>query len=647
MKKLKLNICVLLSLFSAVNAQTLQHIDDMDWDFGNVLQGNDPSPENCLLITWHKGSRNTLTEEIYFPANWLDFFPHRIFSANPGDTVYTIVTAHTKNLSVGSYSDTLYAYTTLNDRIIAMHYGIIKVNILPNSEAGINVSEIEMETKQQNAANSGFTITNNGTEKLYYEILFGALNSGAEKQMKSVIAVPKNSLEKQAIPMTVPEGSLLKDYRISVNPERISAFKKSLSTPCAATNELAGNDTLILDDGNNLPDAFLGWNNNQSFIWTNVFELDDYEFQLEKIQFYMKTEQASSNSIYVGVATGGSMLVEGTVSFGLSAGGAWFTINLNPIQFKPWEIFHISLANLSTNIGFPAGADKNAAVPGKSYFWNYGTNSLDSLSKVTGYKNGAFLIRAIGTKKYISEGKPVAVANVSPTEVTIGETVIFDASRSFDNNGQIVSYKWFLGDGFTSDKSIETHSFSTDSTYVYFLTVTDNEGNIGQSSGEIVVLPPPYSLKCSPQKGVVEVGGSQQVLVSFNPNNLEEGNYTGTLKIKTNGGNFEIPVNIIVDYSVAVQSANLVVHGEYALFQNYPNPFNKTTTIEYLIPREQIVSLKLFDFFGKEVAVLVDEKKPAGKHEVNFTTNNLSPGIYFYKFQAGTFSDIKKLLLKK
>jgi hypothetical protein len=135
--------------------------------------------------------------------------------------------------------------------------------------------------------------------------------------------------------------------------------------------------------------------------------------------------------------------------------------------------------------------------------------------------------------------------------------------------------------------------------------------------------------------------------MSFNPNNLEEGNYTGTLKIKTNGGNFEIPVSITVGDSVAVQVEDLVAPWKYELFQNYPNPFYKTTTIKYLIPDEQSVSLKVFDIFGKEVAVLVNEKKPAGKHEVYFTANSLSPGIYFYRIKAGTFSDIKKLLLKK
>jgi hypothetical protein len=135
--------------------------------------------------------------------------------------------------------------------------------------------------------------------------------------------------------------------------------------------------------------------------------------------------------------------------------------------------------------------------------------------------------------------------------------------------------------------------------------------------------------------------------MSFNPNNLEEGNYSGTLKIKTNGGNFEIPVSITVGDSVAVKIADFVAHKQYELFQNYPNPFDKTTAIKYLIPDEQSVSLKVFDIFGKEVAVLVDEKKPAGEHEVNFTANNLSPGIYFYKIQAGTFSDFRKLLLKK
>ncbi len=645
--KLKLITCSLLLLFSAANAQTLKHIDDMDWDFGNVLQGNNPSPENCLLKSWHKGSRNTLTGEIYSPANWLDFFPYRIFSVNPGDTVYTIVTAQTKNLAVGSYSDTLFTYGSLNDEVISIHYGIIKVNIVPNSEAGVNLSEIEMETSQQNAANSELVITNKGNEKLYYEIVMGALNSGEENNTKSMISIPENSIEKQAIPISAAKDPSFKDYRISVNPERISAFKKFPLNLGAATNESAGNDTIILDDGNNVPDNFLGWNNNESFIWSNIFKLDDYEFQLEKIQFYMRTEQATSNDVYVVVGSGDSTLVEGTASFGLSSGGAWYTINLNPIQFKTWDIFHITLANQSTTIGYPAGADKNGNVPGNSYFWNYSTNSLDSLSKVTGYENGAFLIRAIGTKKYLNEGKPVAVASVTPTEVAIGETVTFDASQSFDDDGQIVSYQWFLGDGFISDKSVETHSFLKDSSYVYFLTVTDNEGNIGQSSGEIVVLPPPYDLKCSPKKGVVDVGGSQQVVVSFNPNNLEEGNYTGVLKIKTNGGNFEIPVNLIVEDSVAVQTADLLANGEYKLLQNYPNPFNKTTTIKYSIPVEQIVSLKVFDIFGREIAVLVNEKKPAGKHEVNFTANNLSSGIYLYKIQAGAFTEIRKFLLKK
>jgi Secretion system C-terminal sorting domain len=85
----------------------------------------------------------------------------------------------------------------------------------------------------------------------------------------------------------------------------------------------------------------------------------------------------------------------------------------------------------------------------------------------------------------------------------------------------------------------------------------------------------------------------------------------------------------------------------FSLLQNYPNPFNPSTTINYQIPTSGMVSIKVYDVLGKEVATLVNEEKPAGSYEANFNAANLSSGIYFYKIQSGSFIETKKMILLK
>jgi hypothetical protein len=93
---------------------------------------------------------------------------------------------------------------------------------------------------------------------------------------------------------------------------------------------------------------------------------------------------------------------------------------------------------------------------------------------------------------------------------------------------------------------------------------------------------------------------------------------------------------------------------EYALEQNYPNPFNPGTTIRYQLPKDGLVTLKIYDILGSEIATLVNEEKIAGKYEVNFDASNLASGVYVYriaiqsgKLQAGEFVNSKKMILLK
>jgi len=100
-----------------------------------------------------------------------------------------------------------------------------------------------------------------------------------------------------------------------------------------------------------------------------------------------------------------------------------------------------------------------------------------------------------------------------------------------------------------------------------------------------------------------------------------------------------------------VEAEGDIILKDFHLSQNYPNPFNPTTTISYAIPQTANVTLNVYDVLGNEIATLVNEEKPSGSYEIEFSTGlihqTLSSGIYFYRLQAGDFVDTKKMLLLK
>ena len=85
----------------------------------------------------------------------------------------------------------------------------------------------------------------------------------------------------------------------------------------------------------------------------------------------------------------------------------------------------------------------------------------------------------------------------------------------------------------------------------------------------------------------------------------------------------------------------------YAVYQNYPNPFNPTTSISFDIPSRSVVSLKVFDLLGREVSTIVSGELQAGRYTRQWNATDISSGVYFYRLQAGAYSETKKLLLLK
>jgi hypothetical protein len=86
---------------------------------------------------------------------------------------------------------------------------------------------------------------------------------------------------------------------------------------------------------------------------------------------------------------------------------------------------------------------------------------------------------------------------------------------------------------------------------------------------------------------------------------------------------------------------------EYRLDQNYPNPFNPSTTIAYQVGKTGNVRLAVYDLLGREVAVLVNERKNAGSYEARFDASTLATGLYLYRVTADGFVQAKKMLLVK
>jgi|WetSurMetagenome_2_1015567.scaffolds.fasta_scaffold58942_1 hypothetical protein len=96
-----------------------------------------------------------------------------------------------------------------------------------------------------------------------------------------------------------------------------------------------------------------------------------------------------------------------------------------------------------------------------------------------------------------------------------------------------------------------------------------------------------------------------------------------------------------------IKSNNSEIPSKYTLSQNYPNPFNPTTSIKFSIPNSGLVTLKVYDILGREIAELVNQVKSAGTYIVDYNASKLTSGIYFYKLEVNDFIAVKKMVLIK
>ncbi len=181
-------------------------------------------------------------------------------------------------------------------------------------------------------------------------------------------------------------------------------------------------------------------------------------------------------------------------------------------------------------------------------------------------------------------------------------------------------------------------------------TTETEVSNYGFGVERTTPFPPPY------QGGGGEAGGGWEKIgfvegsgnsnavkhYSFLDSKLVSGlEYYYRLKQIDTDGQYEYSNEVSVTLSIDT----------YNLYQNYPNPFNPTTTINFSLPEEAFVKLKIWDILGNEIAVLVNERLSPGNYEAIFNISStrgvVTSGVYFYSLEAGGFSLRKKMIIIK
>jgi bacillopeptidase F len=166
---------------------------------------------------------------------------------------------------------------------------------------------------------------------------------------------------------------------------------------------------------------------------------------------------------------------------------------------------------------------------------------------------------------------------------------------------------------------------------------------------------PVFWLLVDPASGFVLEGESDNITVTFDATELEEGEYLGQIIINSNDANnptVTAPCTLTVSDVVGIEESDVSIPSSFGLDQNYPNPFNPITDVSFALPVKANVTLVVYDLLGRRVQTLVSGEMDAGYHTVTWNGRDssgkpVSSGIYFYRIDTGEFSMARKMIMLK
>jgi FG-GAP repeat/Secretion system C-terminal sorting domain len=372
--------------------------------------------------------------------------------------------------------------------------------------------------------------------------------------------------------------------------------------------------------------------------------------------------------------------------------GAAFIFKRNGVVWDLQEKIAPPVAHAFGLFGWSVAISSSYAVVGEAnnnsahIYKRTGENwHLDSTIS-NGYRYGEAVaisenIIAIGTVGggILSEGQGVAFIYLNQNEEWIQQTKL-QASDGLDIDGfgetlSITSANLLVGDA----KTINSDSISTGAAYIFNLEdsngveyqkITASDGALGDLFGKSVSISDNFAIISAPEDQDYGIKSGSAYIFSYNGVTwIEEqkllasdgaayDNFGIATSISGNNiiigasgnddnGNNAGSAYIYSDFTTHIDDSRLLGYNSFILYQNYPNPFNPSTIINYSIPNQSNVILKVYNTLGSEIMTLVSKQQPQGYYKIEFNGSELTSGIYFYRLQSGKYAETKKMIILK
>jgi len=385
-----------------------------------------------------------------------------------------------------------------------------------------------------------------------------------------------------------------------------------------------------------------GYSNNPFSDYATVkYDSNGVELWVARYNGYIGYTEDLATSI--AIDNSGNVYVTGTSFYDNITGYDYLTIKYNSDGQQQW------IRNFSGN-GYYTRESANSII----------TDNSGNIY-VTGSSSRSGIQTEFATIKYNAEGDVLWIRKIDGNSNTC-----FAQSVKLDNLGNI----FVLGTALiTNNYSFMTVKYNTLGDLIWSSIYSGLASNIYAEPSDIDI----------DQWGNVYVAGSEYgnsslndfVILKYDQNGNEEWivRYNGpensndnlySIKVDKNGFIYATGKTyysdthfdfITLKYSqvLSINQITTSVPDKYSLSQNYPNPFNPTTNLEFGISELGFVSLKIYDGLGREVQTLVNEQLAPGTYNYQFSTINypLSSGVYFYKLEAGSFVETKRMVLLK
>ena len=294
---------------------------------------------------------------------------------------------------------------------------------------------------------------------------------------------------------------------------------------------------------------------------------------------------------------------------------------------------------------------------------------------------------------YAGHGQILTLNHTAVNPIKGTDSTFFFTYANSDGKADTTTSVLLSDTAFVNGKATFTiHKFTAEQDSMTTITFTDTSANVSATTKTFNFTPGtvdttygmwqiqvadtlsasgPFNFSVTPRDKYGNVNRTEQVIVNISSNQTSGFNIGSNPKVITgptsfpgtlSGANGTLVIYVFNNNNskLYVQSAPVVVNPVtgiaqndnalpkvYSLMQNYPNPFNPTTLIKYDLPKAGLVTLKVYDMLGKEVATLVNGTQAAGHYSVQFNASTLSSGVYIYRIQSNNFTAVKKLVLLK